>query len=108
MKNISIMHSKQFTNQTSPILLKASHCLRRSAFFLLMVLCSAFAYAQPGPGIANINPPTGDFQIEGDLQANTPVSGKGDWIPGPAGTGGSVLNAAGVATSPLITFHLID
>jgi hypothetical protein len=33
------------------------------------------------PGTVNVNLPAGGFRIEGDLQANTPVAGIGDWVP---------------------------
>ncbi|MFV5700218.1 hypothetical protein ACM55H_17815 [Flavobacterium sp. ZT3R17] len=64
--------------------------------------------AQVLPGIATVNTPAGGFQIEGDLQANTPVSGKGDWLPGVSGGGGNVLTTAGAPVNALTTFHLTD
>src|SRR6478672_1392657 len=82
--------------------------MKRTLLAALILLSCKVSSAQPGPGVAAINPPTGDFQIEGDLQANTPISGKGDWVPGPAGAGGSVLTAAGGAINSAITFHLRD
>jgi gliding motility-associated-like protein len=57
---------------------------------------------------APVNPPAGGFRIEGDLQANTPALGVGDWIPGPAGSGGYVMTSAGVVLNPTRTFHFID
>ena len=62
----------------------------------------------PPLGTAPINPPAGGFAIDGNLQANTPTAGIGDWIPGPAGAGGSVLDSAGNPISSINTFHLTD
>jgi hypothetical protein len=59
-------------------------------------------------GTAPVNPPTGGFGIDGDLGANTPTAGIGDWLPGSAGSGGSVLTAAGVPVDAANTYHLID
>jgi hypothetical protein len=62
----------------------------------------------PGPGTAPVSPPSGGFGIDGDLQANTPTVGIGDWLPGPSGAGGNVLTAAGGAIDPVHTYHLTD
>ncbi len=67
-----------------------------------------FTDAAPPLGRALISPPTGGFDIDGDLLANTPFSGVGDWVPGPSGTGGAVLSLAGVPVNPNTTFHLVD
>ncbi|KIA86140.1 T9SS type A sorting domain-containing protein [Flavobacterium sp. AED] len=79
---------------------------------LFLLICFLFFSAQINaqvlPGIATVNTPTGGFQIEGDLQANTPIAGKGDWLPGVAGSGGSVLTVAGTPVNALTTFHLTD
>ena len=42
-------------------------------------------FTDTGAGIAPVNPPTGGFGIEGDLYANTPTPGIGDWAPGTYG-----------------------
>src|SRR5439155_3502656 len=39
----------------------------------------------PPVGTAPIALPAGGFAIDGDLQANTPAVGAGDWTSGPAG-----------------------
>jgi len=62
----------------------------------------------PPTGTAAVSPPAGGFAIDGDLQANTPITGVGDWIPGPSGSGGSVMGTNGVPSNPGTTFHLID
>ncbi|MDH7460323.1 T9SS type A sorting domain-containing protein [Chitinophagaceae bacterium 26-R-25] len=64
------------------------------ATFLLaaLLLYSSQGLAQLAP----VYPPAGGFRIDGGLKANTPVVGEGDWVPGPAGSGGFVLSAGGV------------
>src|SRR5437879_2658328 len=62
----------------------------------------------PPTGTAPVTSPSGGFAIDGNLQANTPVSGVGDWIPGPSGSGGSVMGTNGVPLTAGTTFHLAD
>src|SRR5262249_4200462 len=50
----------------------------------------------------------GGFAIEGNLQANTPTVGVGDWLPGPAGSGGAVLDVSGTPVNQATTFHFTD
>ena len=69
---------------------------------------SAFAAVIVGPGVAPVTVPSGGFDLDGDLQANTPTADIGDWIPGSSGAGGNVLTSAGVAINNSTTFHLID
>jgi hypothetical protein len=57
-----------------------------------------------GPGVAPVNPPTGNFNIDGTLKANTAV---GDWLDG-TGSGGFVLGATGTPVNSATTFHTID
>jgi hypothetical protein len=74
-----------------------------------MLLWGLTAQAVPPPkGVAPVVVPSGGFAIDGDLQANTPAAGAGDWLPGPAGAGGSVLDATGAPLNPATTFHFID
>src|SRR6478672_9509923 len=83
--------------------------MRNCSFFILLLLLSVSflaTTAQVGPGIAQVTAPTGGFHIEGNLQANTPTAGIGDWLPGSVGGGGNVLNAAGVPVNAATTFHL--
>ncbi len=60
------------------------------------------------PGIA----PTGDagqgFEIEGDLNANTPTADTTDWVAGVAGAGAGVLTVGGAPVDPLRTFRAVD
>jgi hypothetical protein len=58
--------------------------------------------------VAPVYPPAGGFHVDGNLQANSPTAGYGDWIPGPAGGGGFVMNAAGVPLDTTTTFHIVD
>jgi hypothetical protein len=62
----------------------------------------------PPTGVAPVLVPSGGFAIDGDLQANTPAVGAGDWIPGVAGAGGAVLDTNGVPLNPATTFHFVD
>ncbi|MDN3655274.1 hypothetical protein QWZ08_06550 [Ferruginibacter paludis] len=65
--------------------------------------------AQPDPGTVPVVIPTGGFAVEGNLQANTPTAGIGDWLPGPAGAGGNVLlSPSGLPVNTSTTFHLTD
>ena len=76
---------------------------------LLVSLGGPSAHAVPPPtGVAPVTVPAGGFGIDGDLQANTPTAGVGDWVPGPAGTGGAVLDTNGVPLDATTTFHFVD
>ncbi|MDR5590457.1 hypothetical protein, partial [Christiangramia sp. SM2212] len=44
--------------------------------------------------------PNGGFNIDGDLKANTPTPGIGDWFQGPSGTGGFVFDNNGNSVNP--------
>jgi hypothetical protein len=58
--------------------------------------------------VAPVYPPQGGFHIEGDLRANTPIINAGDWISGPSGSGGQVLNLSGVPLDTATTIHVVD
>jgi len=78
-------------------------------FLVLMALWGLTVQAVPPPsGVAPVVSPAGGFAIEGDLLANTPSTGAGDWLPGAGGTGGSVLDANGLPLNAGMTFHLTD
>lgn len=49
-------------------------------------------------------PPQSSQDLDGDLLANTPISGIGDWVPGPSGSGGYVLNSNGTPVNGATTF----
>ncbi|HEU0008243.1 MAG TPA: hypothetical protein VFT34_00345, partial [Verrucomicrobiae bacterium] len=61
----------------------------------------------PPNGTAPVNIPTGGFGIDGDLLANIPTSGVGDWVENST-TGGFVLLADGTPVDSTTTFHFID
>jgi hypothetical protein len=54
--------------------------------------------------------PLGGFGIDGDLLANTPLAGAGDWhfTTNFPGSGNPVLTASGAPIDPLMTFHFVD
>src|ERR1041385_1382555 len=83
-----------------------------SGFFLAVLLCaltSADAAPPPGGVVPTANP-AGGFAIDGDLCANMPAAGVGDWLTNSMypGSGGGVLSATGVSLDIQKTFHLID
>src|SRR4051794_13995789 len=76
------------------------------------VLGTLASSATPPPaGVAPVTYPAGGFAIDGDLVANSPSTGTGDWLafltPG-AGTGGSVFDQAGAPLVSFSTFHFFD
>ena len=77
-----------------------------------IVLPTMLAVAEPLPGgLAPITPPAGGFAIDGDLLANSPLAGTGDWTANTniaPGSGLRVLNAAGTPLDPLRAFHFVD
>ncbi len=83
---------------------------------LLVTLCLLaavqIALAVPPPsGVALVGPPPGGFSIEGDLLANTPVAGVGDWMLNTnlaPGSGLGVLNANGSPVDGSRTFRFLD
>jgi hypothetical protein len=69
-------------------------------FLFFVLLFSSRTFSQTAP----VNPPSGGFAIDGNLQANTSV---GDWLKG-TGLGGFVLFNNGTAVDPAHTFNVID
>ncbi len=55
-----------------------------------------------------VEDPTGGFHIDGNLQANTPTAGIGDWLPGVSGSGGFVFENNGTAVDITRTFSVTD
>ncbi len=75
---------------------------------LILLFNSSQIFGQAvSQGTAPVIPPTGKFAIDGNLRANTPVIGVGDWLPA-TGAGGAVLDATGIPLNTLTTFHAID
>ncbi|TDE49288.1 gliding motility-associated C-terminal domain-containing protein [Flavobacterium sp. GT3P67] len=78
---------------------------RLFAIFLLTFLSFPLVtLAQIGPGIAPVNSPSGGFNVDGTLIAN---SATGDWTDG-TGTGGFILNNSGGALNTGTSYHLYD
>ncbi|MEO5802719.1 MAG: hypothetical protein ABIR24_04255 [Verrucomicrobiota bacterium] len=67
-----------------------------------------FTDAGTSLGTAAVVSPVGGFGIDGDLLANTPTNGVGDWVTNAAGSGGFVLKNDGAPLNPAFTFHVID
>src|SRR5262245_20598593 len=95
---------------------KANSTLRRRCVmsFVPMALgCALWAWVQaahadtPPTGTAPVNPPAGGFGIEGNLLANNPTNGVGDWVTNSAG-GGAVLRTNGVPFDTQATIHIVD
>jgi hypothetical protein len=84
------------------------------SYLMTMLLMQAVHIAlavPPPPGIAPVNPPPGGFGIDGDLLANNPVAGVGDWMlntNAAPGSGLGVLKPDGSPIDPTRTFHFID
>ena len=74
----------------------------------LSTLASPLFAIAPPMGVVPAVLPAGGFAIEGNLQANTPTNGVGDWIPNSPGAGGGVLGTNGVPLNALTTFHFTD
>ncbi len=75
-----------------------------SATFTDAIVCSA-----PPNGTAPVSLPAGGFGIEGDLLANIPTSGVGDWVSNSVSSGGGfVLYTNGTPVDTMTTSHFID
>jgi gliding motility-associated-like protein len=73
-------------------------------FLLSFLSFPLVTLAQIGPGIAPVNSPSGGFNIDGTLIANSAV---GDWTDG-TGSGGFILANSGVPLNAGTTYHLFD
>ncbi|SFO80077.1 conserved repeat domain-containing protein, partial [Algoriphagus ornithinivorans] len=86
--------------------------INKNLFFLIGFIFSAynFSFGQT-PIVIPLNSPNGGFHIDGDLRANTPTPGAGDWIPGATGglnNGGSAFTSLGVPVNGVTSFRFID
>ena len=84
---------------------KISICFGLFSFLLLGI--QPGRAAPPPAGVAAIISPAGGFSIDGDLFANVPAAGVGDWITNSL-TGGGVLTRSGAPLNASTTFHFID
>src|SRR5438874_1297893 len=81
-----------------------------------LIICAAvllgglLGKASPPPtGVAPVISPAGGLAIDGDLLANSPGAGAGDWLLSTnSGAGGAILDASGVPVDPTRTFHFTD
>src|SRR5437764_1196250 len=79
--------------------------------YLIKIFIAAFLILSCSVGfaqIAPVYPPDGGFHIDGNLRANTPTANIGDWLTGAGGTGGFVMDDAGLPLDTASTFHLVD
>ena len=87
-------------------------CLCFASARLFFIFAFTAVAAPPPGGVAPIGTPEGGFAIDGNLLANTPTPGLGDWIlqTNFPGTGSGVLSADtnGAALNPQTTFHVRD
>jgi len=76
----------------------------------LLLLSPASRAVPPPAGVAPVLSPAGGLSIDGNLIANTPITGIGDWMlsTNASGAGGAVLGPTGAALNGSTTFHLID
>src|ERR1051325_3216362 len=101
-------------NQHQATLLGRCCAPARFAFgFFLAVFLGGLptVHATPPPGgVVPVIVPAGGFAIDGDVCANMPTAGVGDWLTNAMypGAGGGVLSATGVSLDIQKTFHLID
>jgi hypothetical protein len=72
---------------------------------LILFSLSKFSFAQQ---MIPVSPPLGGFHIDGNLVANSPTANIGDWITGPGGTGGFVMDTMGVPLDTNTTLHIVD
>lgn len=72
--------------------------IKTISFCISLVFISSTIDAQ----VVQVIEPNGGFSIDGNLQSNNPAN-SGDWVPGPAGSGGFVLNNDGTPVNPSTT-----
>ena len=71
------------------------------------VCAESLQAASPPTGTAPVLVPAGGFAIDGNLLANTPTNGVGDWVTN-SGSGGSVLLGNGAVLDTNNTIHIVD
>ncbi len=82
------------------------HSIKRISLFIIVCLISSLGilHAQT----VNVTVPTGGFQIDGNLESNTPTIGVGDWVQRSPGAGGFVLNNNGTPVNSNYTSLVRD
>jgi len=75
-------------------------------FFTTFWLFSFISNAQIQ--IIPLTQPTGGFHIDGNLRANDPLTGIGDWIPGAVGIGGNLYRLTGAPINGVTSFRVED
>jgi gliding motility-associated-like protein len=100
--------NSQFFHTISMCIMKQLYSLNWKIMAFAFLATGLFSNKVSAQFTAPVSIPTGGFRIEGNLQANLPTAGVGDWIPGGAGSGGNVLTAAGVPINATTTFHIVD
>src|ERR1041385_3607160 len=75
---------------------------------LTLALAPSTSRATTLPGSAPVVIPSGGFGVDGDLLANTPTNGIGDWVRTNSSGGGFVLLTNGTPVNPVTSLHVID
>lgn len=78
-----------------------------AALLTLAACAGAPSFALAQAGIAPNGDPGSGFDLDGDLQANTPHANTTDWVAGTAGSGIALMSDAGVPSGST-TFHGVD
>jgi hypothetical protein len=82
----------------------------RGVCLALVLSATAIRAVPPPAGVAPVGTPAGGFAIDGDLIANQPAGGIGDWLKlsSVPGTGEGVVALNGIPLNPNMTFHYLD
>ncbi|NSW46183.1 MAG: SprB repeat-containing protein, partial [Bacteroidales bacterium] len=94
---------ENFTHNNSIFKTKIGYKIRFIIFTGIFLFVNLILTAQIVPTIQ----PYGGFEIDGDLKANTPTNGIGDWLSN-TGSGGYLLNNNGTPLDPFNTLYIID
>ena len=106
MLNVEIKMYLKRTNDMKTLLPKWKFRLHKiGLLFIATFFMSLITIAQDTITVSN---PAGGFEIEGGLRANTPGVNIGDWLPGPGGTGGYVINNSGTPVDIKFTRRIQD
>ncbi|MBW4362247.1 SprB repeat-containing protein, partial [Flavobacterium sp. NAS39] len=79
-----------------------------SAKLVALLIFSFFSFFMSVAQTAPVIFPYNGFGIDGDLKANTPSLGIGDWISGSGGSGEYVFNLDGTAVNTATTYKFTD